>query len=186
MDLTRNEVRNVKSQLEKAESLGSGNRKPYVKWTPEQRAQIGERANKHGISSALKHFAGEYPNLKKRTVYEFKMAYEKLKSSQQAEILCNPLLLAPVKKHKIPEELILNYDQTPLSYVCTSNTTLEVRGSKSVPIVGKGKQTQITGTFTVSADGDFNLCRKNRSLSSKWNKLSRRSQYNPYSKSLVL
>ena len=35
MDLTRNEVRNVKSQLEKAESLGSGNRKPYVKWTLE-------------------------------------------------------------------------------------------------------------------------------------------------------
>ena len=30
------------------------------------------------------------------------------------------------KKHKIPEELILNYDQTLLSYVCTSNTTLEV------------------------------------------------------------
>ena len=27
MDLTRNEVRNVKSELEKAESLGSGNRK---------------------------------------------------------------------------------------------------------------------------------------------------------------
>ena len=24
-----------------------------------------------------------------------------------------------------------------------------------MPIVGKGKQTQITGTFTVSADGDF-------------------------------
>ena len=41
MDLTRNEVRNVKSQLEKAEPLGSGNRKPYVKWTPEQRAKIG-------------------------------------------------------------------------------------------------------------------------------------------------
>ena len=31
MDSTRNEVRNVKSRLEKAESLGSGNRKPYVK-----------------------------------------------------------------------------------------------------------------------------------------------------------
>ena len=35
------------------------------------------------------------------------------------------------KKHKIPEKLILNYDQTPLSYVCSSNTTLEVRGSKA-------------------------------------------------------
>ena len=39
--------------------------------------------------------------------------------------------------------------------MCTSNTTPEVRGNKSVPIVGKGKQKQITGTFTVSADGDF-------------------------------
>ena len=80
MDLTRNEVRNVKSQLEKAES---GNRKPYVNWTPEQRGKIGEIAHKHGISSALKHFAGEYPNLKKQTVFEFKKAYENLKSSQQ-------------------------------------------------------------------------------------------------------
>ena len=83
MDLTRNEIRNVKSQLEKAESLGSGNRKPYVKRTPEQRAKIGERAHKHGISSALRHFAGEYSNLKKQTVFEFKKACEKLKSSQQ-------------------------------------------------------------------------------------------------------
>ena len=83
IDLTRNGVRNIKSELEKAESLGSGNRKPYVKWTPEQRAKIGERAHKHGISSTLKHFAGEYPHLKKQTVFEFKKAYEKLKSSQQ-------------------------------------------------------------------------------------------------------
>ena len=81
--LARNEVRNVKSQLEKEESLGSGKRKPYVKWAPEQRAKSGERAHKHGISSALKHFAGEYPNLEKQTVFEFKKAYEKLKSSQQ-------------------------------------------------------------------------------------------------------
>ena len=59
MDFTRNELRNVKSRLEKAEEpLESGNRKPYVKWMPEQRAKIGEGAQcKHGISSALKHFA---------------------------------------------------------------------------------------------------------------------------------
>ena len=72
MDLTRNEVSNVKSQLEKAEPLGSGNRKPYVKWTPEQRAKIGERAHKHGISNALKHFAGEYSNLKKQLFLNLK------------------------------------------------------------------------------------------------------------------
>ena len=52
MDSARNELGNVKTPLKKAESLGSGNRKPYVKWTPEQRAKIGERAHKHGISSA--------------------------------------------------------------------------------------------------------------------------------------
>ena len=54
-----------------------------------------------------------------------------------------------VDSHNIPEELILKFDQTPLSYVCTSNTTLEVQGKKSVSVVGKGKQKQITGTFTV-------------------------------------
>eukprot|EP00795_Rhopilema_esculentum_P006675 gene6675-12231_t len=57
--------------------------------------------------------------------------------------------------HSISEEIILNSDQTPLSYVCTSNTTLEVQGTKSVLIVGKGKKKQITGTFIVGADGDF-------------------------------
>ena len=74
MDLTRNEVWNVKSQSEKTESLGSGNRKPYMKWTPGQRAEIGERTHKHDISSGLKHFA--YPNLKKQTVFEFRKAYK--------------------------------------------------------------------------------------------------------------
>ena len=192
----------------------------------------------------MKQFAGEYPNLKKQTVFVFKKAYEKQKSSQQdvtkidskkrgrpkllpedlmkktietvqslrpkgapisssiinaiakGTVIANDRMLlvengghlsfsdswvrnnemernskkmkrpmatackipvAPalleeekftfqrnivtlVKKHKITDELILNYDQTPLSYVCTSNTTLEVCGSKSVPIVGKGKQ----------------------------------------------
>ena len=44
-----------------------------------------------------------------------------------------------VDSHNIPEELILNFDQTPLSYVCTTNATLEVQGTKSVSIVGIGK-----------------------------------------------
>ena len=57
--------------------------------------------------------------------------------------------------HDIPEALILNFDQTPLPYVCSANHTLDIRGSKSVPIVGKGKKKQITGTFTVSMEGTF-------------------------------
>lgn len=57
--------------------------------------------------------------------------------------------------HTIPEVLILNFDQTPLPYICSSNHTLHKKGDKTVPIVGKGKKKQITGTFTVSKTGDF-------------------------------
>ena len=39
--------------------------------------------------------------------------------------------------HTIPEELILNFDQTPLPYICSSNHTLHKKGDKTVPIVGK-------------------------------------------------
>ena len=51
-------------------------------------------------------------------------------------------IITLVKTHKIPEELILNYDQKLISYVCTSNTTLEIRGSKSVPIVEIGNRSK--------------------------------------------
>jgi len=57
--------------------------------------------------------------------------------------------------HEIPDDLILNFDQTPLPYVCSSNHTLHEKGASSVPIVGKGKKKQITGTFTVSKSGIF-------------------------------
>ena len=59
------------------------------------------------------------------------------------------------RTHNIPEDLIINFDQTPLAYKCGSNRTMEFQGSKSVPIVGKGKKEQITGTFTVTKTGKF-------------------------------
>ena len=46
-------------------------------------------------------------------------------------------------------------DQTPLSYITVGNTTLEFSGAESVPLKGKGKGKQITGTFSVTADGKF-------------------------------
>ena len=57
--------------------------------------------------------------------------------------------------YSIPDALIINLDQTPLAYLSTPNHTLEVRGTTSIPIVGKGKKLQITGTFTVTKDGTF-------------------------------
>ena len=47
--------------------------------------------------------------------------------------------------HSVPEDLILNFDQTPLSYVCSASHTLHKKGEKSVPL----------GTFTVTMSGLF-------------------------------
>ena len=55
----------------------------------------------------------------------------------------------------IPDELILNFDQTPLSYISAPNHTLHTKGAPSVPFIGIGKKGQITGTFTVKKTGHF-------------------------------
>ena len=52
--------------------------------------------------------------------------------------------------HSIPDDLIINFDQTPLPYVVTGNSTLNEKGAKSVPLQAKGKKKQITGTFSLN------------------------------------
>lgn len=60
-----------------------------------------------------------------------------------------------VKRFNIPATLVINCDQTPLSYVNAGNYTFEAVGARAVPIVGKGDKRMITGTFTVTAVGKF-------------------------------
>ena len=62
---------------------------------------------------------------------------------------------AAQSKHNIPDDLIMNFDQTPLLYICSPNHTLHQRGAKSVPLISKGKKKHITGTFTVTKSGIF-------------------------------
>ena len=57
--------------------------------------------------------------------------------------------------HSIPDDLIINFDQTRLSYIVAGNSTLNEKVAKSVPLQGKGKKKQITGTFAVSMTGGF-------------------------------
>ena len=59
------------------------------------------------------------------------------------------------EEFNITDDLILNFDQTPLAYICGSKRTMDFQGATSVPIVGKGKKQQITGTFTVTKSGKF-------------------------------
>ena len=55
----------------------------------------------------------------------------------------------------IPLDLVLNLDQTPLSYVSPGKYTFCLKGTTTVPIKCVDDKRQITATFTVSASGVF-------------------------------
>ena len=60
-----------------------------------------------------------------------------------------------VREFNIPPSLVINLDQTPLSYVTCEKYTFEALGSKTVPIASSDDKRAITGTFACSADGRF-------------------------------
>ena len=60
-----------------------------------------------------------------------------------------------VCEHDIPSELIINLDQTPLSYISHGKYTFNTKGAKSVPVKEIDDKRQITATFAVPAVGDF-------------------------------
>ena len=63
-----------------------------------------------------------------------------------------------IKWHDIPKDLVLNFDQTPLSYITVGNNTLEFEGAKSVPVKVKGKGKQITNLLLFLPLTDFYRC----------------------------
>ena len=52
-------------------------------------------------------------------------------------------------KHDVPLDLVLNLDQTPLSYVSPGKYTICLKRSTTLPIIGVDDKRQITATFTV-------------------------------------
>ena len=52
--------------------------------------------------------------------------------------------------HDTPKELIVNLDQTTLSYVSPGKYNFDVKGVKIVPIKGIDDKHQITATFPIS------------------------------------
>ena len=65
------------------------------------------------------------------------------------------LTLTSTNKHNIPQELVLNADQTPSSYVSVGRMTMAEKNSKSVPIKGLTDKRNITLTFVISLAGEF-------------------------------
>ena len=62
---------------------------------------------------------------------------------------------AAISEHDIPTSLVINLDQTPLSYVSPGKYTFSFKGAKNVPIRGVDGKRQITGTFAVTLTGKF-------------------------------
>ena len=60
-----------------------------------------------------------------------------------------------VFEHKIHNDLILNFDQTPIGFTCPAITTFTEKNAEIVPIGNLDDKRQITGTFVVNLSGEF-------------------------------
>ena len=59
------------------------------------------------------------------------------------------------KVHAIPADLVINWDQTGINVVPSSNYTMEERGASRVEIAGHGDKRMITATFAATLSGEF-------------------------------
>ena len=76
-------------------------------------------------------------------------------AKQEVELLYLHNIVTLVEEHNIPQNLILNLDQTSLKYVPASHNTMAKKGVKSVAIAGSADKRSITGTFVITLNGDF-------------------------------
>jgi hypothetical protein len=54
----------------------------------------------------------------------------------------------------VPDELVINWDDTGINYVSTSNWTMAEEGINRVEILGLGDKRQITVVFACSLNGE--------------------------------
>ena len=60
-----------------------------------------------------------------------------------------------VAMDEIPQDLIINFNQTALNYVPATPWTMEQQGTKRIEVIGKGDKWQITAVFGGIMTGDF-------------------------------
>ena len=57
--------------------------------------------------------------------------------------------------HEIPEALIINFDQTPLPYICSRNALMQRKDPLTFRWLEKERKKQITGFLTITMSGSF-------------------------------
>ena len=106
------------------------------------------------VRQVLYHYQKTRPKLVRRRATTAKLPVpegllKEIKLTFQQEIS------STVRTYNIPESLILNHDQTPLTYVSVSSQTLAPQGSTVIGVSGTKDKRQITGNFAVTLEGDF-------------------------------
>ena len=64
-------------------------------------------------------------------------------------------IVSKIEKHKIPDSLIMNLDQTPSYLVPCKKFTMAKKGSSNVTIHGCDDKRTITATFVITLSGEF-------------------------------
>ena len=62
---------------------------------------------------------------------------------------------AAVVMEEVPDDMILNWDQTTIKYIPVSNWTMATEGSKRIELIGQDDKRQITATFAGTLTGQF-------------------------------
>lgn len=92
-----------------------------------------------------------------------RMGYAKRKGTKSVKVLPSDFenvkadflqrIKTVVKKHSIPESLIINVDETGVNIVPVGNWTMDLEGNKQVKITGLDDKRQITVTLASTASG---------------------------------
>ncbi len=69
------EVRQLLQAQQAAEPVSATKRGSYVKFTPEQKAEVGKRAAEHGVAATVRYFGKRFPGLKESSVRTWRNAY---------------------------------------------------------------------------------------------------------------
>jgi len=62
---------------------------------------------------------------------------------------------AVVVMEEVPDDMILNWDQTAIKYIPVSNWTMATEGSKRIELIGQDDKRQITAAFAGTLTGQF-------------------------------
>lgn len=121
----------------------------------------------------------------RQVLYRFKNLVQRMISrmATTAKIPVAPTLLSEAKLyfqrrikesqawHEFPEDLIINFNQTPLPYVWTGKRTCHTQSASDVPLVGKAKKVNYrylhNNYFWAVSTNASHLSREHRLLTAK-------------------